>query len=469
MSRQQDGVLDTRARRVAAVRQGMRFRRWLASSIALAALALAGGRACADRIELSSGGKVEGEITSRDDQSITVKTTIGGRTFTRKYPLGRVRAIVTEKGREVISAGGKAAAPPGMKSGPASGKGAPASQGAAPGRAPQRTKAEVIAMIEEQGRTQPEWWDSVPLEYPKTLDLSFPEPAPGGWNNQRNIGQWIWDIINPNPGKWRQGVRFMHYLLTVHKDHAETRQRVMEALGRMYFVLLQDHARAAFWWRQARVEESDRSWSGVQLAECYWRLGNKEMAINLLDRIDLQFATIKLLADMGETRRALQIAEQNVGGEADDLAYLYAGDACRVAGQHRQALQYYERLLRVPVTGQAKGRIERNQKRAQASIEAIKVFDLLDLARVPDGTYRSSSIGYEAPVHVEVTVKAGRIENVRVSDHREKQFYSAMTDTCRKIMAKQGVTGIDATSCATITSEAIINATAKALAGAMKP
>jgi uncharacterized protein with FMN-binding domain len=54
---------------------------------------------------------------------------------------------------------------------------------------------------------------------------------------------------------------------------------------------------------------------------------------------------------------------------------------------------------------------------------------------------------------------------VKVTRHREKQYYSSLTDTPAKILKRQGVAGIDATSSATITSEAIINATAKALAG----
>ncbi|MDA1162559.1 MAG: FMN-binding protein, partial [Planctomycetota bacterium] len=60
------------------------------------------------------------------------------------------------------------------------------------------------------------------------------------------------------------------------------------------------------------------------------------------------------------------------------------------------------------------------------------------------------------------------IKSVTVTRHREKQYYSSLTDTPRKILARQGVAGIDATSSATITSEAIINATAKALANGMK-
>ena len=71
-------------------------------------------------------------------------------------------------------------------------------------------------------------------------------------------------------------------------------------------------------------------------------------------------------------------------------------------------------------------------------------------------------------MRVEVVVKAGTIESVKVTQHREKQYYSSLTDTPRKILARQGVSGIDATSSATITSEAIINATAKALADGSK-
>jgi uncharacterized protein with FMN-binding domain len=82
---------------------------------------------------------------------------------------------------------------------------------------------------------------------------------------------------------------------------------------------------------------------------------------------------------------------------------------------------------------------------------------------VADGSYKASSQGYEGPIEVTVAVAGGRIEDVRVTNHKEKQFYSALTDTPQKIIAKQSVKGIDTTSNATITSEAIVNATAKAI------
>jgi len=188
------------------------------------------------------------------------------------------------------------------------------------------------------------------------------------------------------------------------------------------------------------------------------------MAVELLGRLPTRYESIKLWADLGEVDKALRIAESLAEGRSPDEAYLYAGDACRLAGRFPEALQYYRKVLAVPPTE----RTERNQKRARASVEAIELFELSDVSRIPDGTYRASSLGYEAPIAVEVVVRDRRLAAVRVASHREKQFYSALSDTPAKILAKQGVKGVDATSGATITSEAILNATAKALAGAAK-
>jgi uncharacterized protein with FMN-binding domain len=418
----------------------------------------------ADQIEFRTGAKLEGRIIARDNKQVKIETTVGGRTYTRTVPLDRLTAIVVGDKREVLGAAA------GDASAKDSTSAARSRQGAASDatRGSQRSKVQIEELIQREGATLPDWWDSTPLEYPQTLDLSFQEPAPGGWDNQKNVGQYLWDVINPNPGKWRSGLRFLAHLLEVNKGDRDVEVRVMNYLGGIYCRMLQDYARAAYWWRRAGVETNDGYGHGVELAECYWKLGNKQMALELLGRIRTQFTTIKLLSDMGETDRALAIAKLAVEGPAADWAYLYAGDACRVAGRHKEALAMYEKVLTVPATGKQQGRIERSHQRARANIEGIKVFDLLDLTCVPDGTYRSSSMGYEAPVQVEVVVRSGRIADVRVTEHHEKQYYSSITDTCQKIIAKQGVTGIDATSSATITSEAIINATAKALAEARK-
>jgi uncharacterized protein with FMN-binding domain len=173
---------------------------------------------------------------------------------------------------------------------------------------------------------------------------------------------------------------------------------------------------------------------------------------------------VKLLADMGETDRAVKICDASAKA-APEHAYLHAGDACRLAGRYREALVYYQKVLGVDASGKQGERVKRFHDRANANIAAIKFFELFDLSKVADGTYEASSQGYEGPLEVTVAVAGGKITSVKVTNHREKQFYSALTDTPAKIIAKQSVKGIDTTSSATITSEAVVNATAKALGG----
>jgi uncharacterized protein with FMN-binding domain len=328
--------------------------------------------------------------------------------------------------------------------------------------APQRgrTRAEVEKLIADAGSTPPEWWDSTPLRVPPGLDLSF---ATGPqWNNQRYIGQYIWDIIDPNPGRWREGIKLVHHALSLNRNDPQAVERCIDALARMYAHLLEDHPRAAFWARKGRGNI-------VLLANCYWKMGSREMTVELIGRINRDptrnASLVKLWAEMGDLERALRLAAGVAGEGRPDVAFLAAGDACRFAGRYEQAMEFYRRAAAITAGSTD---LKMNVQRAQASYEAVRLFEALDLTKVPDGTYRSRSIAYVAPLEVAVTVKAGRIEDVRVTSHKEKQFYSSITDSTRQIIARQGVRGIDATSGATITSEAIINATARALGEAMQ-
>lgn len=443
-------------------RIGLRFASVLLAAVAVCAPAAA---AAADVVELLSGAKVEGRIIARDEKSVSIETKIGEKTFTRTYLLERVAALTVGDRREVISRGSSGSGEPADHSGESRPVEPPSA-----GAGPARTKQQVEALIAEQGRTPPDWFEATPLNYPKTLDLYWTSPPQRVWDNQRYLGQYIWDIINPNPNRWREGVKLMHHVLSLNQGRSELRRRTMDELGRMYFILLQDFARAAFWWQQAEAQRGDLPGSdgGVHLAECYWRLGNKSMAVELLQKLPPNFSMIKLWAEMGELDRALKLADANAAGPYADTALLYAGDACRICGKYAEALRYYQRAMQAPFSGRGKGRYERNMRRAAANVEAIKLYELLDLSKVPDGTYRASSIGYEAEVYVEVTVKDHRIVSVRVTDHREKQYYASMTEIPRRIVERQSVKGVDAVSGATLTSEAIVNATAKALAAAMK-
>lgn len=408
-----------------------------------------------DSIEFLSGTTLDGEVGAIDKakQQIVFTATIGGRSSTRVFAYSKIHAVTYRGTRYVLNA-----KPPPTDSG--------TEAGSTTNGPPQRTKRQVDALIEQAGRTPPDWFESTPLNYPDTLDLAWQLPPPKGWNNQKNVGQFLWDIINPNPGRWREGIRFMHHMLTLHNDDQELRFRIMNSLGRMYHELIQDYARAAFWFKQAGIDRGSRhaqSKSGAHLAECYWKLGSKQAAKDLLNRLPVTTATVKLWGDLGETKRSVMMCEQlaKSNGKLASLFYLMAGNALRQVEDFDAAIAYYEKALQTPDQ-------RKTHNRAKANLAAIKVFEKLDIAQVPDGTYKASQLGYEAQVAIEVVMKGGRIESVRVTSHREKQFYSSIEDTPAKIVSRQSVKGVEATSGATITSQAIVNATAEALSKAME-
>ena len=403
-----------------------------------------------DTLEFLSGAKVQGKLIElrEAEAQLVFEVTLGTRQLKRTYPINKILAVTVDGQRRVLNA-------------------APPSANMQPGQN-SRSRAEVERVIEQLGSTPPAWFDSTPLEYPVTLDLAWPlKPPENGWDNQRNVGQYIWDIINPNPGRWRSGVRLVYHLMSLHAEDKPLLDRDMYSLAGMYFRLFQDYPRAAYWWRKVGVVKGDAD--SISLAECYWRMGSRPMATSLLDTTRLRSSMVKLWGDMGDTERALHVANRLApllvkrkisAGEV----YLHAGDALCATGNLKPAMAYYQRVLDEPEG--LKGRVELNRNRALANIAAIELYELLDLKQIPDGTYTDQSIGFSGPVHVEVTVRTGRIEAVTVTRHEERQFYAAMTDTPQQIIQKQSVQGIDATSHATVTAEAIVNATAKALAKA---
>lgn len=423
---------------------------------------------------LTNGIRVKGAIAKEDASGFDVD--IGGAQM--HFDRAKVYTVSDQGKIRVITPKAVAVPPPPPPANaepPASSPKAEPPPPAAPQSAPPpettkaitRTRAEVEALIAKDGKSKPEWWDRSRLNYPNSLDLAWPLKPNGGWNNQRNVGQYIWDIVNPNPDRWLEGLRLVHHLMQTHASDAELLKRDLRTLGSMYHNLMEDYPRAAWFWRNAGVSHEG-------LADCYWKMGCKEMAIELLKQLgnddSRHGAIIKLWADMGELDTALRLAEAKAKDGRPDIAYLAAGEACRKAGQFKRALDFYQRVLSVQQndTQTRQNDYKQTNERAKASIEAIQVYEMLDLNRVRDGSYSSSSYGYSGPVFVDVTVQRGKITDLKVPRHTEKQFYGAIDNTTKQILDKQSVRDIDTFSSATITSEAIVNAAAKALAGGMK-
>ena len=404
-----------------------------------------------DSVEFLSGAKMSGTVKEirKAAKEFDFQATIAGRTAVRTFPFSKVHAVTLKGKRFVLT---------------------PKSDNNSSNEpvAKQRTESEVQQLIATEGAKMPDWFEKTKLHHPETLDLSWPlKPPTKGWKNKVNVGQYIWDIINPNPSRWKSGIKLVHHCQTIHQDNPALWQRDCSKLGTMFFKLFQDYPRAAYWYQKANV--SNKQQPGVRLAECYWRLGNKAMAMKHLPTRSADggalVATIKLLGEMGSTQRALQMTNRLSKTGIANEAFLVAGDVMRRDGQLEQAIQFYERV----VNGNSfrnKEYENRYKARARESIESIHLFDQADPAKVPDGTHPGSSTGYNGKLEIAVTVAGGKIQAVKVTRHKEKQFYSALTDTEANIIRVQGVSGVDGTSGATITSQAIVNATAKALAGA---
>jgi len=404
-------------------------------------LLISGFTALADSLEFANGAKVNGTIIKIDDatKTVTINVSVGGRNYVRTYPFASIRSVIRN--------------------------GKQRSLGTAPHQSASvttRSEGEINQFINTVGSSAPVWLAATRLNYPATLDLTWPMPPPKGWNNKKNIGQFVWDIVNPNQGRWREGVKFMHFLVDRHPSGSHANNMAKKGLASMYFRLFQDYPRAAYWWRQASLQSNDPG--HILLAECYFRMGSEKMAIAALANKPTNTQTVKLLGAMGRTDQAIRLADALARSRQPHELFLLAGDALALAGQYQKAITYYQKTLTDRRKPRNKKYEQRYYARARESIASIQLFELMDVSKLRDGTYTDSATGYEAPIRVEAKVSAGKITSLRITQHREKQYYSALRDTPAQIIAKQSVKDIDATSRATITSQAIVNATAKALA-----
>jgi hypothetical protein len=192
----------------------------LLTLVFLSALFAAVPLATGATIEYLDGTRFECKVLFKDETNVVVEVTSAGMLVKRTIPLAKVHKVTINDKIYVINerpTGKTANSVDSAKStSPAAGK--TTDEASTETGKVSRTKAEIDSLINEQGRKPPEWYETTPLNYPTTLDLSWPDgPPPGGWNNQKNVGQYVWDIINHNPSKWREGVRLMHHLLTIHK------------------------------------------------------------------------------------------------------------------------------------------------------------------------------------------------------------------------------------------------------------
>jgi uncharacterized protein with FMN-binding domain len=438
--------------------------RWLSRALLLSSVGLIVGLlvvgGTADEVVFKSGARVKGKIVEQTAEHVKIRVPRGSGHYTLTVRRRVIESIRIEGEPPTPQPG------PSETPGPSQTPTAPPGPTPAAGR-PNRSAAEVRRLVQEAGTTNPPWWDSVELDYPETLNLKW-ERAAGGWQPNQNLGAYLIET-RKRPERWKATVKLLHKVLEINKDDADKRLRTMRELARNYQILLCDYARAAYWWARVKKAAGRRQRLNeiVDLADCYQRLGSRELARKEIGRlsnvISRSGVLIRFLGSIGLADRAVAMARDRVRRNAyPDTALLAAADACRYAGRFDDAVKLYEKVLSISGGG---GGLRRNQQRARAGLEAVKAFKDVKLAELPDGTYTAESPGFRGPVKVQVVVAGGRIESAKVVGHREDWFAAALSEVPRLIEARQGIAGVDAVSGATFTSEAILNAAGKALGG----
>ncbi|HUU21773.1 MAG TPA: FMN-binding protein [Phycisphaerae bacterium] len=457
-------------------------------AIAAGIVLVAAAAVWADEIELTNGRTYKGLLIKRDGAYVMFKAVIGSGTAEMMFPAASVKSVKVDGKMPQPEAAPDPAPRPEPTPPPAPGDPpeTPVSEppkpstpedpdGSAAGDPSpvRRTPAQVNALIAEAAKTPPEWWDSVELKYPPTLDLMGTNKAQG-WAPDRNLGAYFFSTISPNPGRWRQGIKVFDLCVTTRQKNRATLPEAMAQLARGYMRFEKDWPRAAYWYgRMLAMDPQGRSsiYQATQLAECYWELGSKQMAADLLRKYQLhRFGTgdvIRLWGKMGETKQALDMAEWMAGRGGGSVGYLAAGDVARRAGRLPEARAYFQKA---EAAGNALPDNRKPRKfihAAEEAVAALKAFESTDVSRIPDGAYRGAcDSGYRGPVEVEVVMKGGRIDSARVVTHREDMPFTSITDVPASLVARQGLAGVDTVTSATVSSEAILSAAVKALAGA---
>jgi len=426
------------------------------------------GFAVADRIVLRNGSSYEGKLLSRTSKLIKFRVILpNGASVELDFPADRVKSVTT---------GGKIPTPP-VRPKPAKPKptiktpvrpAKPKPATPASTNTTQRSASQINALIRRAGKTSPDWWDSVRLNYPKTLDLAGTSPAKG-WRPQMNLGAHFWSVVTPSPSRWKSGIKLLHHVKDVRRNDRLRQTQTMDMLANYYSRYLLDYPRSAYWYQQASQAGARPTLHGViGLAECYYRLGSKRMALSLLSKYGLNRRAsvpgIKLMMDMGRFDTAMTMA-RDVARMRPNAGYLAVGNIYRHTRKYDKAIEAYGNVIAAP---DPRGHAKRSKQRARAAIEAVRLYKTLDISKVRDGTHTASAVSYRGPLTVQVEVSGGRIEAAKVTKHKDDIFFTSIKAIPKVIVTKQSVEGIDAVSGATVTCEAIVNAASKALADGMK-
>jgi uncharacterized protein with FMN-binding domain len=132
-------------------------------------------------------------------------------------------------------------------------------------------------------------------------------------------------------------------------------------------------------------------------------------------------------------------------------------------GDLDKATEHYKEAIRLfPTSNQPYGQhlLPRHVAKTQAKLDLLHQ-KALEAARLKDGVYRGAGLGYVKEVNAVVTVKGGKIADIRLQ-HEEKIDLGACTTVPKQIIERQSL-DVDAVTGATVTTQAIVQAVYEAL------
>ncbi len=195
----------------------------------------------------------------------------------------------------------------------------------------------------------------------------------------------------------------------------------------------------------SQPQETVPIYAEVSFAKLYMHFGEFE---NAKAHLDIALANLP-----GPPWRTMREAELH-----DTYGDLYAA-----WGQTPDAVAHYNKAIALyPKAKPPYGRhlLPRRAQQVRSKRELLS-FDSLDQQRLKDGIYKEKALGYSGDVLLTVKVERSRVADIKVS-HQEKIDQGACVSVPRQIVQKQSLR-VDAVSGATVTKNAIVGGTYRAL------
>ncbi|HUT35968.1 MAG TPA: FMN-binding protein [Planctomycetota bacterium] len=272
-------------------------------------------------------------------------------------------------------------------------------------------------------KVPPPWLDAVPL----AVAPSTP------WNK-------AWDrievlLMTADPADRRKAVKLAYVYQTDGRAREGYPAAVYFLAGETAWALV-EHRKLA--------DKNAVAW--MRLASCYLHFGEHGQALAALDE------ALKHLPD--PPWRPFQEAQ----------VFEARGDVLAGQGDRAGARAAYQRAARLYEAIPPKPPLQLPASRAAARVASKADMldrDALKSARLREGTFAATVFGYSDNIRATVTVRDGRIADVKL-DHREKADLGARTILPERIVREQRA-DVDAITGATVTSQAIMSAVFQAL------